>query len=410
MYKTGACHWLLRVACCWYIPEVSSASSDVVDHGHGYRSSRPWLERVPVVTAPTAQELTVGTSLPDKFDWRNVNGRSFVTTDLNQHIPIYCGACWIHGTVHALNDRIKVMRDGRYPEVLLSRQAIMNCVPDPTSQGPPPGCNGGDPWMIHAYLHEHKVPDESCMPYAAVNMECTPMNVCRNCARGTPTPENLYPPGPCFAITSFLGYGVRNYGNLSGEAAMMKEIYARGPITCRAVTTPDFMHNFTQNKGLQKDGIFDDETKYTEADIDHFMEVAGWGVSALGTRFWVVRNSWGTYWGDAGWFKIVRGVNSLLIESSCDWAVPDAGDIDQELKNRVMGDYFKGLPSPQSALEAPHNNVKLAMMPTADGKFVQGLQALLPAACGAIAGAALMWVIPRFLQRAHSPRQPYLLG
>jgi len=305
-----------------------------------------------------------------------------------------------------LNDRIKIMRNRAFPDVMLSRQALMNCVPDPAGKGPPPGCTGGDAWMIHKFMHEQKVPDETCMPYAAVNMECTPINVCRNCLRGTPTPENQYPPGPCFAIPSFIGYGVRNYGNLSGEAAMMKEIYARGPITCRGVASGDFVRNFVKNVGLQKDGVFADDTKYAESDIDHFMEITGWGVSALGTKYWAVRNSWGTYWGEAGWFKLERGVNSLLIESSCDWAVPDFSDVDQELKNKVMGDYFKGLPTSQSALES----VKFAVMPTPDDKFVQGPPALLPAAFGAIAGAAVMWVTPRLLQQAQSPRQPYLLG
>eukprot|EP00918_Siedleckia_nematoides_P025922 GHVU01055985.1.p2 GENE.GHVU01055985.1~~GHVU01055985.1.p2 ORF type:complete len:136 (+),score=19.48 GHVU01055985.1:608-1015(+) len=32
--------------------------------------------------------------LPVTHDWRNVDGRNFVTQDLNQHIPVYCGACW----------------------------------------------------------------------------------------------------------------------------------------------------------------------------------------------------------------------------------------------------------------------------------------------------------------------------
>lgn len=33
----------------------------------------------------------------------------------------------------------------------------------------------------------------------------------------------------------------------------------------------------------------------------------------------------GTYWGEKGWFRVVRGVNSLDIEKKCSWAVPKDG-------------------------------------------------------------------------------------
>lgn len=73
------------------------------------------------------------------------------------------------------------------------------------------------------------------------------------------------------------------------------------------------------------------------------MEVAGWGTTPSGTKYWVVRNSWGTYWGDMGWVKIRRGVNQMQIESECNWAVPDVQDVESQLKGQVLGDYIHGI-------------------------------------------------------------------
>ena len=44
---------------------------------------------------------------------------------------------------------------------------------------------------------------------------------------------------------------------------------------------------------------------------------------AISNSYWVVRNSWGEWWGEGGWFRIERGTNALGIESHCDFGVVD---------------------------------------------------------------------------------------
>ena len=54
----------------------------------------------------------------------------------------------------------------------------------------------------------------------------------------------------------------------------------------------------------------------------HEVSIVGWGETEEGDKYWNVRNSWGTQWGEQGFFRICKGVNNLAIESSCAWGTP----------------------------------------------------------------------------------------
>ena len=66
-------------------------------------------------------------------------------------------------------------------------------------------------------------------------------------------------------------------------------------------------------------GIFEDTTGAMEKT--HEISVVGYGVEN-GTKYWTIRNSWGTSWGESGFARIVRGKNNINIESECAWATP----------------------------------------------------------------------------------------
>ena len=104
-------------------------------------------------------------------------------------------------------------------------------------------------------------------------------------------------------------YHTDEYGKVSGEDAMMQEIYQRGPIAC-GIAVPAALENYTS-------GIFEDTTG--DKNIVHDISIVGYGVED-GKKYWTVRNSWGTHFGEDGFVRVIRGVNNIAIETDCAWA------------------------------------------------------------------------------------------
>lgn len=279
------------------LPLISGAYG--MNHGH---HSLP-LPLPSKVKSPQPHEyMNLGT-LPGSWDVRNLSAGSFATINRNQHIPNYCGSCWAHAATSALSDRINMLQKGRTPFVQLAPQVLVNCV-----QNGSHGCAGGNTATAFEYIAEHGIPDETCQNYEAKGLalqQCKPINVCKNCS---PLPWK-----GCSAVENPPLWFVEEHGQVLGEKNIMAEIVARGPVTC-TIGCPQTLEEYTG-------GIYRDTTG--DKSPDHDIEVAGFGTSEDGTPYWLVRNSWGVYWGEQGWFRIVRGEDNLGIESQqCSWAVP----------------------------------------------------------------------------------------
>jgi len=244
---------------------------------------------------------------PDNFTWCNKDGVNYCTMSRNQHIPQYCGSCWAHGAVSALADRVKIARGGKGPDLNPSIQHILNC-------GGAGSCHGGDDSAVYQWIHSHGgVSLETAQPYLAcssessegfckyVDTKCSPMNVARTC--GSFSQEG----GPCTGLSHYPNISISDYGSVRGKDAMMKEIFNRGPVSCGIAADP--LLNY-------EEGIV---TKWTIPiiSVDHVISVVGWGTDATHGKYWIVRNSWGEFWGEMGYVRVKFGALSL---NSCSWA------------------------------------------------------------------------------------------
>eukprot|EP00591_Stephanopyxis_turris_P006712 CAMPEP_0195514698 /NCGR_PEP_ID=MMETSP0794_2-20130614/6001_1 /TAXON_ID=515487 /ORGANISM="Stephanopyxis turris, Strain CCMP 815" /LENGTH=327 /DNA_ID=CAMNT_0040642987 /DNA_START=57 /DNA_END=1040 /DNA_ORIENTATION=- len=262
--------------------------------------------------SPEPKDYINTEDLPAEHNWCDLDGKNYCTMSRNQHLPQYCGSCWAHGSVSALGDRIKIARNATGIDINLSVQHILNC-------GGVGSCHGGSVIGPYQWIHSKSkrtgtgISYETSNPYLACSSEstegfcshadwtCTDENIARTCSTFSASG------GECVGITSFPNATVSEYGSVSGADDMAKEIYARGPIAC----------------GISAEPILDYESgisKNTNTEVDHVVSVVGWGTDDTEGEYWIVRNSWGEYWGEMGYIRVAKGNNALGLESQCAWA------------------------------------------------------------------------------------------
>jgi cathepsin X len=298
-------------------PDVSEVTPAIKkDHflsKPGCRVQKAFFKDGPKPPAVQAWEEIDASTLPENFDWGHVNGTNYLSWTKNQHIPVYCGSCWAQGTTSSLADRFNIMLNNTNPTpVGLNAQVIVNC----EAGG---DCEGGNPGGVWEYAHKHGIPDSSCEQYVAKDLskqgygrrKCNAMDLCKDCSP-PPCPIGEVCQDKCKAV-KFKPYYVSNYYDLRGRAKMQAEIFKNGPIAC-GIDATDKFEDYTG-------GIYSE--KHAFPMINHEIAVVGWGKDEkTGQEYWLGRNSWGTYWGEEGYFRIAMGHSNLGIETDCTAAIP----------------------------------------------------------------------------------------
>jgi len=233
--------------------------------------------------AGLAKELAeVEARLPAFFSWNDVNGTDYVGPVIDQ---ADCGSCYIVSTTRMMSSRNRVQhKDATLPD--FSTSFPLQC--SEYNQG----CKGG-----YAFLGSKWATDVGLVPD-----KCAPYKTDGKCELSCNLDEI-----PKVRATEYNYIG--GYYGGSSPAAMMQELYDNGPIVVSFEPTDEFMY---YGEGIFVSGATPLHPVWQK--VDHAVLAVGWGEEA-GQKYWVVQNSWGSTWGEGGYFRIARGENDSGIES-----------------------------------------------------------------------------------------------
>mmetsp|Transcript_19950 Transcript_19950/g.23129 ORF Transcript_19950/g.23129 Transcript_19950/m.23129 type:complete len:300 (-) Transcript_19950:46-945(-) len=183
-----------------------------------------------------------------------------------------CGGCWAFGATEALSDRLAIASNGAI-NVILSPQYLLSC--DESNFG----CQGGDLHSAWMFLEYFGAVTEQCYPYTSsggFSGYCK-----KSCSDGS----------------EFKFYNAQSIVETADIATIKTAVMTNGPVEASFDVYSDFMS--------YKEGIY----QHTgEGDVigGHAVKIVGWGKQD-NTEFWILANSWGTKWGEQGFFRMKMG-------------------------------------------------------------------------------------------------------
>ncbi|XP_058181488.1 senescence-specific cysteine protease SAG39-like [Rhododendron vialii] len=205
------------------------------------------------------------TDLPSSVDWRK-KGAVTPVKDQGQ-----CGSCWAFSAVASMEGIVE-LTTGKL--ISLSEQELVDC----DTSGEDRGCNGG--FMDGAFqfiIHNQGPTTETNYPYQGTDGTCNEREAANHSAK-------------------IIGY---EDVPANSESALLKAV-ANQPVSV-AIDASGFDFQ------LYSSGIF---TGACGTDLDHGVTAVGYGTSNNGTKYWLVKNSWGTTWGEQGYILMQRDIDA----------------------------------------------------------------------------------------------------
>lgn len=232
------------------------------------------------------QSSKVNAPVPESFDWRE---KKVVNPIKNQG---QCGSCYIFSATQAAESAYAIT----YGELIsFSEQNILDCIIGYPEYGCY-GCNGGMPSSVMEYvkdIQKNRFMLESEYPYTATEGKCN------------------------FNEKKTVGWFSKLINVKSGDEDSLKEIIAtHGPCSIGIdAGNPSF--------SMYKGGIYD-EPRCNKYGLNHGIGAVGYG-SENGIDYFIIRNSWGESWGEAGFGRVIRNKGDLCGLAQTAWASDASG-------------------------------------------------------------------------------------
>jgi len=209
--------------------------------------------------------------VPSSWDWRNHEGYDWTTSIKEQGS---CGSCYAFGLYSAMESCIKIKKNKPNYFIDLSEQYMISCGTEWTSGIF--GCEGAYMSSILDFVESYGAIPESCFPYKSGNGNLPP---CKDKCEDWDKYK-----------TEIIGWSTISPSLLSMKNALANN----GPL----VTSIDIYENFpTYSEGVYEPS--GDLLGY------HLVSIVGYNDNP---GYWICKNSWGTEWGEDGWFRIKYNV------------------------------------------------------------------------------------------------------
>jgi len=231
-----------------------------------------------------AINILTNARVPKEIDWRKEGVVSSVKNQLD------CGSCWSFSAVGAIEGEWSLKHHKLYN---LSEQELVDCSGYLGNQG----CDGGTMDNAFKYVIQNGLCLNVSYPYTASEGQCQN----QTCTKQV-------------HIDKY--YDVPQNSEVQLERAIAKQ-----PVSVAIQAN-------LQSFQLYKKGIYSDPD--CGNDLDHGVLVVGYGYdSSYDMKYWIVKNSWGSSWGENGYIRMVKGIEDP--EGQCGIAMDASYPISREL-------------------------------------------------------------------------------